>query len=121
MIKGCRRLDRQVEHRGHRNGFRPSRPRVVSRERIEKIKPAALPKAEAAECCSRVAILAASDLLEMRDRDRKGGKAVILKGKSSRAKQFGGGAQRPCKRGGYVVELPLDVLERAKCIVDLGC
>src|SRR5258708_25961587 len=98
MIKRCRRLDRQVEHRGHRNGFRPSRRRAVSRKRIEEIEPAELPKAKSAERCSRVAILAASALLQLRGRDREGGKAVVLKGKASRAKQRGCRAQRPCKR-----------------------
>jgi hypothetical protein len=93
----------------------------MSRERIEEIEPAELPKAQSAERCSRVRILIASILLQMRYRDREGCKTVVLKGKASRAKQFGCRAQRPCKLGGYVVELPLDVPERAKSFVDLGC
>src|ERR1700752_2249973 len=119
MIKGCRRFDRQVEHRGHRHGFRPSWPRGMPRERIEKIKSAELPKTQAAERCSRVGILTASVSFQMRYGDREGREAVILKGEASSAKQLARRAQPHCKRGGNVVELPLDVLERAEGFVDL--
>src|SRR3954462_5418780 len=93
----------------------------MARGGIEEIGPAELPKAQAAQRCSRVGVLTTSTSLQMRYGDHEGSKAVILKGQDSGAKQLGRRTQPTCKRRRYVVELPLNVLERAKSFVDLRC
>ena len=84
-------------------------------------KSAELPEPQAEERRGRVVILLSAAHFQVRTGDRDRAKAVILKGKTSGAKQLRGRPEARCIRRRDIAELPLDLLHHVERLVDPQC